>query len=205
MSEYTGADAPMPTVDTVGEQAEVTPGLNTADAGSSSVEREEFQRVVDQRQHIKKELRDAKAQLEKIANEKAAEQGQWQEMFQKRDSQYKDLHQSWLKDKVQLGVSTALNGAGCIDGELALAAGRGDLLEFDETTGQVGGVDMWLQDVKERKPHLFQPVRTPTINPSVPGGGARATSTVQTRAYDQMSSEELMQQLAAVSKQLKGN
>jgi len=151
-----------------------------------------------------KENAELRAQLESIEKEKAERLGLHKERADKLEVKYNDLHRVFLKSQVQLGVSSALVDAGCIDQELALTAGRSEFLEFDEATGKVDGVDTWLQDLKERKPVLFGPVKTPTVNPSVPGGGVKATSTVPGDDYSLMSTDQIKAELKRVGDLMKG-
>jgi hypothetical protein len=188
--------------------------LNVSDADASNnsvnanqsadapkpVEYSEFKKVIEQRQAEKKARKELEEKLHAIEKKAAEEQGKYKELYEKRESQYNELYGSWLKDKVQSSVQKALIKAGCIDDELALTAGRSELLEFDESTGKVDGVESWLQDLKERKPVLFQSVKTPTINPATPGGGLRETATVPVEDVSKLSKEQILNKLRLMSK-----
>lgn len=211
MTDLNGAvDSAQPRVDAAGEtQAEVKQPTQSVEAEKVRSD-EVWQDMLKDRAKAKekaaqarREAADLRAKLDEIEKSKAQEQGKYKELFEKRDTQYKELYNSWLKDKVQFSVSNALNKAGCVDSELALAAGKADLLEFDESTGQVDGVDAWLQDLKERKPVLFQPTKTPTINPTTPGGGAKLTAGLGAKDYSKLSAAEIKEQLKLVQEKLR--
>lgn len=212
MSELNrSVDAGRSSVDSVGLNHAEGQVAESVDAEEGDSQESWKKELIQERQKAKekaraaaKEAAELRAKLDQIEKAKAEEQGQYKELFQKRDSQYQELYNSWLQDKIQLSLSKALTQAGCVDPELAFVAGRSELLEFDKATGQVDGVDAWLQDVKERKPILFGQVKTPTINPSVPGGGARATSRLTGESTANMSVDEIKARLKALGNQMKG-
>lgn len=160
----------------------------------------EFKKVIEQRQALKREKKELEDRLQAIEKDKAEKQGEYKKLYESSAAKYEELRTSWLKDKVTNSVQAALLKAGCADAELALAAGKSELLEFDENEGKVDGVDAWIEELKQRKPILFQSVKTPTINPSTPGGGLRETATIQGEDLSKLSSEQILNKLRSLSK-----
>jgi deoxyribodipyrimidine photolyase len=188
-------------------------GLNAVDADASAntntnlsvdtpkaVDYAEFQKVVQQRQAEKKARKELEDKLQAIEKGEAEKQGEYKKLYESSAAKYEELRTSWLKDKVTNSVQSALLKAGCADAELALAAGKSELLEFDENEGKVDGVDAWIEELKQRKPILFQSVKTPTINPSTPGGGLRETAMIQGEDLSKLSSEQILNKLRSMAR-----
>ncbi|MCH7706712.1 MAG: hypothetical protein IIB33_06660 [Chloroflexi bacterium] len=69
-------------------------------------------------------------------------------------------------------LRSVANAAGCVSVDDLMAPGNADLIQFDPKTGEVHGVDMFVNQAKTEKAYLFQQAPTPVINPVRPAGPA---------------------------------
>lgn len=152
-------------------------------------------------QSSKKELAAMKEQLAGIERAKAEEQGQYKELYLKEKTRREEVEGSMVKAYVGNAVKAAASKLGCVDPEVALQLGNSSNLQFDEGSGEVHGVDQFLEELQKSKPFLFVAAKTPTINPTVPGG----VPSVETVDTSKMTMDEHKDYVKSQLKRLGGS
>lgn len=189
------ADAAKPQADAGAQQ--MAEEKEVAQAEAASISREEFQKVVKQRQDEKKARRELEAKLAEIEKAKAAEQGQYKQLWEDASVKLNEFKSRWMRNEIDKAVIAAAAKAGCVAPQDILAVGKEalDLLVFDESTGHVDGAEAFVEKVKQAKTYMFQQPKTPTINPSIPGGGASITAGSGREDYSKLSTDDIKKRL----------
>lgn len=142
-------------------------------------------------------LAERQKQLEETKVQEDLKKGKFKELYEQERKSKADLELE-LQTKVkalenqilQSKFSESAAKAGCIDSEVALVVGNTELLQFDPEDYSLHGVDLYLEDLKKNKPHLFKQNTTPTVNPSVPGGVGN-----NKEDYSKLSKDEIAKKL----------
>lgn len=139
----------------------------------------------------KKDLEDrVKADMQK--------QGEYKALAEKLAAENGLLKKSFRDEKVTAEVTKALEKAGVVKAEGAWKLGRMDLLQYDEDSREVHGVQTFVDELKKEYPMLFSAPKTPVINPTVPSGRGPAPAGKQLK---DLTKDEIMAQLRALPKQ----
>lgn len=153
-------------------------------------------RLLAESKKNKKLAQEYRSKLETLEKTKLEEQSQYKELYQKSEEKYQGLYKSLVREKIKTAVSERASKHGAIDVEAVLKLGNAELLQVDQESLEVHGVDEFVEELKKSKQYLFQPVKTPTINPATPGGVVRG----QTKSLQQMSAAEIMAELHKLPK-----
>lgn len=157
-------------------------------------------RLLKESQQNKERARKSEAELAELRKFRDAalkEKLQFQPLYEQKAKELDELRESVRKDKILSKVKEVGLKMGCVDTDLLLAAGPPGVLDFDRNTLDPIGVEEFVEAAKKNKPILFQPLKTPTINATTPGGAAR--NNVQ--QPKPMSKEEIIAQLKALQQQ----
>jgi len=139
----------------------------------------------------KKDLEDrVKADMQK--------QGEYKALAEKLAAENTTLKKSFRDEKVTGEVTKALEKAGVVKADGAWKLGRMDLLQYDEDSREVHGVQSFVDELKKEYPMLFAAPKTPVINPTVPSGRAPV---VPGKQLKDLTKDEIMDQLRALPKQ----
>lgn len=130
-----------------------------------------------QNRRLLDESKKYKSNWQKIKEEQAAkeqktleEQGRYKDLYAQKDQEYKSLVQSLMREKVSSAVKMQASRYGCVDETALLKLGNSELLQYDEETQAVHGVDAYLEDAKTKFPFLFKQSQTPSVNNAQPQG-----------------------------------
>lgn len=113
-----------------------------------------------------------KAERERAEAQKAAdeEKGNFKTLYETSQKELTTLKAKVIKSRVGSVVGQVASKSGCVDPDALMKLGNKDLIQFDEATEEVFGVDQFVEEAKKSMPYLFKAVSTPTINPSSPSG-----------------------------------
>lgn len=150
-------------------------------------------RLLAESKKYKSAYQEAKQKLEEVEKSKLQEQSKYKELYEQTEEKYKTLYKSLVKEKVRTSVADVAAKAGCHDVEALLKLGNSELLQVDDESLKVDGVEAFVEDARKNKPYLFQSVKQASINSVTPGGGV-----TKTKSLKDMSSTELMAQLRSL-------
>lgn len=112
----------------------------------------------------------AKKELDDLKQRQMSEQGKFKELYEKANAELAQIKkQSMLKD-ISFAVKLAAEKSGFVKPDNALKLGNPDLLQYDEATGGVFGVDTFVDELKKEYPQLFSTSQKTVINPVSPMG-----------------------------------
>lgn len=160
---------------------ETKPSANAADIDSQDTDTQAANAVVETPEQINARLlneskswkaRALKAERERADAQKAAdeEKGNFKTLYETSQKELTTLKAKVIKSRVGSVVSQVAGKSGCVDPDALMKLGNKDLIQFDEATEEVFGVDQFVEEAKKSMPYLFKSVSTPTINPSTPSG-----------------------------------
>lgn len=157
------------------------------------------ERLLNESKKNKKRALEAEKRLEALEKSKLEEQGKYKELYEQYKTQFDELKNQTMRDKVGFEVKQHAAKAGCVDVNSLLKLGNGELMQFDEQTGEILGADLFIEDARKQFPFLFKSQPTPTINPVTPSGAP----VKQTKTASQVakSPEGFKAALAGVMKQ----
>lgn len=153
-------------------------------------------RLLAESKKNKKLAQELKAKLENIEKSGLEEQQKYKELYQKSEEKYQGLYKTLVREKIKTAVVEKASKLGAVDADAVLKLGNAELLQVDSETLEVQGVDEFVEDLRKTKHYLFQPQKTPTINPVTPGGVVRGTE----KPLNQLSRDEIMAKLKALPK-----
>lgn len=128
------------------------------------------ERVLAESKKYKRQAQEYKQQLEAMANAKLQEEAKYKELWQQSEQKFQTLHKSLVKEKVKAAVADKASKAGAVDVDAVMKLGNPELLQVEEDTLEVHGVDSFVDELRKAKPYLFQTAKAPTINATTPGG-----------------------------------
>ena len=129
----------------------------------------ESKKYKKQYQQYKDQASKLKAELDKIEQEKLEAQGKEAERAKYWETRYKDLNDKVLRKTIDDSIKQYEQKSGCIDPDAVIRLGEMSNVQYDEETGEVSGVEVMLDELKQKRPYLFSQPKTPVINPSIPG------------------------------------
>lgn len=158
-------------------------------------------RLLEESKRYKKRALEAEKKMEAFEKAKLEEQGKYRELYEQYKTQFEELKSQTMRDKVSFEVKQHAAKVGCVDVNALLKLGRSDLMQFDEQTGEIHGVDLFIEDAKKTSPYLFKTQPTPTINPATPSGALDKPKPAKTHG---LSKEEWKAQLLQAAKTAQG-
>lgn len=196
------------------DQGEVLPTVNTEapslNSGEESptektqvelddvIRRETHQRVLKESQKYKQRAMEAEAKASALEEAKMSEQQQYKELADRYKSELDKVKQAQVELQLKTQLVPALSKAGCVDPSDAMQLGNQELLFGAE--GSLEGVEDYVNDLKQRKPYLFDAGKPSSVNPSLPSAGDVA-SVRNTKPVSEMSESEIRQQLRELTRQ----
>jgi hypothetical protein len=127
-------------------------------------------RLLEESKKWKKRAIEAEKLLSDKQKAESEQQGNYKKLYEEAESRYKNLYKTTVKDKVKMSLSEHAVKSGCQNLDALLKLGNSELLEYDEGDGRVNGAELFIEDAKKNHPYLFSAPKTPTINPTTPGG-----------------------------------
>lgn len=128
------------------------------------------QRLLNESKKYKEQFKTVKQELDSYKKQQLEEQGRWQEIAQQKEQELQQFQEAFITEKVNASLSRAAEKSGCIDIDALMKLGDHDLLEFDEETMAIGGVDAFIENAKHKYSFLFRNTQVPQVNSMRPGG-----------------------------------
>lgn len=120
-------------------------------------------------QKLKSEYDTMSAKLKTIEESKQAEQGKYKELYESEKKRAQEFERKAVKQAVDSAIHKAANKSGCKRPDALMRLGNTELLQYDDQTGEVHGVEVFLEDIKASYPEFFTVSNTRSvINPVVP-------------------------------------
>lgn len=119
---------------------------------------------------LAQELKSKLAKYEVQEKSQLEEQARFKELYEKEKGQRELLLKTVIKEKIKSSVADKALKAGCVSVDDLIKLGNSELLQYDEETLDVHGVDTFVEEAMKSKPYLFKSTKTPTINAATPGG-----------------------------------
>jgi hypothetical protein len=165
-----------------GGQPEAPPAPDTTpdDGLQQTFDREYVVSLRGEAADWRKKYQGLKADQDKQAEQKLAEENRWKELADKREGEIDQLRQSITQREQQLQAShirqeiiRVAAGKGVIDAADVLSLISLDGIEIDTETGKVDGVDKAVAALIEAKPYLVEGQKPPNpkVSPTNPAGG----------------------------------
>lgn len=140
------------------------------------------------------ELKTKLAKYEAAEKSALEQQSQFKDLYEKEKKDREALLKTVVSDRIKASVAQEAAKHGCIDVDGLLKLGNKELLQYDEATLEVHGVDQYVEDTKKSKPYLFQSASKANINPATPGASVRSN----VKPLKDLSKDEIMAQLRAL-------
>lgn len=175
---------------------ELTPVAN-APANDPAVKKETHERVLAESKKFKDRAIAAEKKVQEAEAAKLEAEGKHKERADLYQERYNNLSQSLMKDRISLSVKSEAAKAGAVNPDDVFRLGQSDLLQYDESTGVVHGVDLFVSKLKETSPYLFKKDAPPTINPVTPTAGP----VVAGKPTGALSQDEIREKLHALEAQ----
>lgn len=167
--------------------AEVTQDNQVVNEPAANAAVDVNKRLLEESKHWKSKAQEYKKQIEDAQKQKAAEQGEFKELYEKTKAQHDDLYKKFVGEKVKMSVSQVASKHGCVDVEALMRLGNVDLLRFDPETAEVHGADIFVEEAKKNKSYLFQLKQSVATSPMTPGG---ANGIAAPKVYKDLSADE---------------
>lgn len=161
------------------------------------VKRDTHLRVLKESQKYKQRALEAEQKLEADQKAQLEEQGRYKELADTYKTRLEELTRREATTSLTTAVQSIASKEGCVDVNALMKLGNSELLQYDSAAGTVEGVELFVQDAKEKVPYLFKAGSTPKINAVTPGGALNNTS----KHLNDMSQEEIMAELRKLEKQ----
>ena len=108
------------------------------------------------------------SQLEDIKRAELEKQGKEKERADYYKDQYDTLRQQLVKKNVDDAVTALASKMGCSKPKAVLQLGNKTLLQYDDSTNEVLGVESFVEDVKREYPEFFSKEKRSVVNSSLP-------------------------------------
>lgn len=129
-------------------------GANAKEASQESIN----DRLLKESKAWKSKASDAQKELEKLREAEKKRQGKYQEIAEDYKQKLEGLQKKIIKEKVQSALILAAPKFGFAgkSADTLLRLGDASLLQFDEATDEVQGVDVYMESLKKSEPALFR-------------------------------------------------
>lgn len=151
---------------------------NTETNQAAAPEANASARLLEESKKFKTRALQAERELEKIRKAQAEESGRYKELYEKVESEKKELLGNMIKERVKSSVTEIAARAGCLDIDALLQLGPRDLLAYDEEQHRVDGVEAFVEQGKKLKPYLFNSAKPAAVNPATPSAAPVKTTTL---------------------------
>lgn len=166
----------MSEVTNTGANASVdNPGTN--DEGTMTVDqlRATNARLLEESKNWKTKYQDVKGKFTQVEQDKseqqrkdAEENGRYKLLWEDESKRRKTLEENQKRVGIKSAVNNVAAKMGCTSIDDLLKLGNMDALMYDETSGEVHGVESFIEEQKAKRPWLFQATGKPVINASLP-------------------------------------
>lgn len=153
-------------------------------------------RLLEESKKNKKAAQEYRTKLETLEKERLTEQQRYKELYEKSEEKYQGLYKSLVKEKVRAAVATKAQAMGVVDIDAAMLLGNKELLQVEEDSLEVHGVDTFMDELKKAKPYLFQVAQKANINGVTPNAVLKSN----TKPLKELTVEEIKAQLKALGK-----
>jgi len=126
-------------------------------------------RLLEESRANKKAAQEYKKTVEQIELEKKKSNAEFEKLYKETESKYSGLKKQLMVNTVSSAVKEAALKAGCQKPDALLKLGDASMLEFDEESLSVNGVEMFIESVKKDYPEFFSAPKGATINTTRPG------------------------------------
>lgn len=151
-------------------------------------------RLLEESKANKKRAQELQAQLDAIKKSQLEKQSEYKKLWEDEKSKGEKLFKTVVNEKVKSAVEKVASKAGAIDTDAVMALGDSKLLVVDEETLTVEGVDIFIEDLKKKKPALFAVTKSAAVNGVTPGGVTQSNK----KPLSALTKEELLAQLRAL-------
>ena len=177
-----------------------TASTETVNTVAESVRMETHKRVLQESKLFKERALKAESVLQKNEQVNLEEQGKFKELSERYKTKLETLEQREVETNLNNAVQQYATKAGCVNIESLMKLGDASLLQYDQKTGQVHGVELFIEDSQKNHPYLFGSKSTPNINHGMPGGDYKekvlnAADISKLRGTDPVQYNKIMDQL----------
>jgi Skp family chaperone for outer membrane proteins len=155
------------------------------------------QRLLAESQGFKKRALTAEQELAKTKKSQLESQQEYKKLYEETATELKQVREREVASSLSTSVSELAVKAGCVSVKDLMAVGDTSLLNYDAETGQVHGVDLFVEKAKREKPWLFSATKNTSVNVALPGAGG---TSVGKEDYRTLSKDEIMKRLRALPK-----
>lgn len=157
-------------------------------------------RLEEESRKYKKNWQELRSDAENKQKQYLEEQGKFKELYETERRKSEDLFKNFVRTKVESMVSGVAQKNGCLDVDALLKLGNAELLQYDETSHNVVGVETFVDEAKKRHPYLFQTHTRPNINTALPNAGHEKAASVNASNYAKLKKEDKANVLAKLLK-----
>lgn len=168
------------------------------DSNEEVIRKETHLRVLSESKKYKQRAAEAEAKIKAIEESQLSEQQQYKQLYERTKQELESTKKAQTELQLKTQLMPKLTAAGCRDVVDAMKLGNPSLLLQDEQAGSLVGIDEYVEDLKQRKPWLFESWKPSSVNPSLPSSGKVPIGTKQD--YSKLSKEQIMDQLRAIGK-----
>lgn len=162
------------------------------------VRRETHDRVLKESNKWKHRALAAEQKVESSERETLESQAKWKELYEQTRTKYEEAQQREVSLKLGNAVTKKASEVGCLNVDDLMSLGDTSLLNYDPETGEVHGVDMFVEQAKATKPYLFSSKVPSSVNSTLPSGGLKVEPGKED--YSKLSKDAILERLQALDK-----
>lgn len=155
------------------------------------------QRLLEESKKWKAKAREAQRKLDELETQKKEEQGKWKEAYEETKAQLTKFQEQVMKSNIRTEVTKKGAQYGLVDADDLMKVADASHLQYDPETGEVEGVEEYLESARKAKPYLFRKEPAANINPANPNGLAKKKS-LSAQDASKLSSKDFRKLLAGV-------
>lgn len=158
-------------------------------------------RLLNESRQNKDRARKAEKELDELKKFKASvqqEKMEYKPLWEEATKKLSDLEERVKKTTIIAAVKEVGQKLGCVDTDLLLAAGPQGVLDWDSEGLTPVGVQEFVEAAKKAKPFLFATTKTPTINPTTPGGVVKG---MESKKIADLSRDEILAKLKSLPRE----
>jgi hypothetical protein len=158
------------------------------------------QRVEEESKKYKKNWQELRLEAEERQKKFLEEQGKFKELYEVERKKNDDMFKNFVKTKVQQSVSSVAQKFGCVSVDALLKLGNADYLQYDEATGNVIGVETFVEEAKKTNPFLFSGSVRNNVNPNMPTMTQEKPFSLNRESFSKLSTTDKRSLLSQVLK-----
>ena len=176
------------------EQVDGSTSAPEANANATESSQESINdRLLKESKAWKAKASDAQKELERLREAEKKRQGKYQEIAEDYKLKLEGLQKKIVKEKVQSALIQAAPKFGFAgkSADTLLRLGDASLLQFDEATDEVQGVDVYMESLKKTEPALFRNIdaRINDKAPSIDSQVAKKPATTWDEKYRELQTK----------------